>query len=247
MVGGNEAGNSGAEKRGRDRICSTNQLVSRPSQQRRSRTKAWLDAHEFGCPAWHTMAQSSTGWPKSRGWQRKRKMTVALSRQNWPQSRSHPTARKLHATSDQSHRCTRLWASEECTASRERSAQRHATHSRARLSVAQSSFAHSTPHSSCVSSLRTECSRSCYLCSATCFRSSSAPTMSVAPLPPDADAPLSRIPPQSLLCLCLGNICRSPLAEGIVRREIEQRGLKGWVRTHTRGAQSTYEWRARAG
>jgi hypothetical protein len=41
---------------------------------------------------------------------------------------------------------------------------------------------------------------------------------------------LSSLPPQRLMCLCLGNICRSPLAEGILRREIEKRQLKGWVR-----------------
>lgn len=38
------------------------------------------------------------------------------------------------------------------------------------------------------------------------------------------------VPPQALLCLCLGNICRSPLAEGIIRREVETRKLQGWVR-----------------
>lgn len=30
---------------------------------------------------------------------------------------------------------------------------------------------------------------------------------------------------RSILCVCLGNICRSPLAEGILRREAANRGL----------------------
>jgi len=29
-----------------------------------------------------------------------------------------------------------------------------------------------------------------------------------------------------ILAVCLGNICRSPLAEGLLRREVEQRGLE---------------------
>ena len=32
-----------------------------------------------------------------------------------------------------------------------------------------------------------------------------------------------------LLAVCLGNICRSPLAEGLLRREIERRGLNWTV------------------
>ena len=31
-----------------------------------------------------------------------------------------------------------------------------------------------------------------------------------------------------ILAVCLGNICRSPLAEGVLRREIESRNL-GWI------------------
>jgi protein-tyrosine phosphatase len=32
-----------------------------------------------------------------------------------------------------------------------------------------------------------------------------------------------------ILMVCLGNICRSPLAEGIMRHKIQQRQLDGWV------------------
>ncbi|PKO61557.1 MAG: phosphotyrosine protein phosphatase, partial [Betaproteobacteria bacterium HGW-Betaproteobacteria-17] len=34
----------------------------------------------------------------------------------------------------------------------------------------------------------------------------------------------------SVLFLCLGNICRSPLAEGVFRAEVTRRGLAGEVR-----------------
>ena len=33
------------------------------------------------------------------------------------------------------------------------------------------------------------------------------------------------MPPKSIIFVCLGNICRSPLAEGIAKREVERRGL----------------------
>ncbi len=33
------------------------------------------------------------------------------------------------------------------------------------------------------------------------------------------------IPSQRILCLCLGNICRSPLAEVILKRAVRARGL----------------------
>ena len=32
-----------------------------------------------------------------------------------------------------------------------------------------------------------------------------------------------------VLMVCLGNICRSPLAHGILQREIEERELTGWL------------------
>lgn len=33
------------------------------------------------------------------------------------------------------------------------------------------------------------------------------------------------MPPKSIIFVCLGNICRSPLAEGIAKREAKRRGL----------------------
>lgn len=64
-----------------------------------------------------------------------------------------------------------------------------------------------------------------------CATQTTQPTMAAAAcstVPASASTTAAR--PLRLLCLCLGNICRSPLAEGILRREIERRGLKGWVR-----------------
>ncbi|PKN56203.1 MAG: low molecular weight phosphotyrosine protein phosphatase [Deltaproteobacteria bacterium HGW-Deltaproteobacteria-14] len=39
----------------------------------------------------------------------------------------------------------------------------------------------------------------------------------------------------SVLFLCLGNICRSPLAEGVFRAEVTRRGLAGEVRVDSAG------------
>lgn len=33
----------------------------------------------------------------------------------------------------------------------------------------------------------------------------------------------------SVLFVCLGNICRSPMAEGLLRRELARRGWSGWT------------------
>ncbi|MBL4624667.1 MAG: low molecular weight phosphotyrosine protein phosphatase, partial [Flavobacteriales bacterium] len=33
--------------------------------------------------------------------------------------------------------------------------------------------------------------------------------------------------PMRVLMVCLGNICRSPLAEGILRQKIEEKGISG--------------------
>ncbi|MFM9103399.1 MAG: hypothetical protein ACKOPS_19530, partial [Cyanobium sp.] len=38
--------------------------------------------------------------------------------------------------------------------------------------------------------------------------------------------PLQQRP--AVLFVCLGNICRSPMAEGIARRELTRRALTGW-------------------
>ena len=39
----------------------------------------------------------------------------------------------------------------------------------------------------------------------------------------------------SVLFVCLGNICRSPLAEGVFRHVVEQRGLSGRITTDSAG------------
>ncbi len=41
-----------------------------------------------------------------------------------------------------------------------------------------------------------------------------------------------------ILFVCLGNICRSPMAEGLFRREIERRGLEGLVEVDSAGTGS---------
>ncbi|MDX1421126.1 MAG: low molecular weight protein-tyrosine-phosphatase [Rubricoccaceae bacterium] len=51
----------------------------------------------------------------------------------------------------------------------------------------------------------------------------SQPTPHLAPSPPDAPSVATR--PIRVLFVCLGNICRSPLAEGIFRRKVEEAGL----------------------
>jgi len=42
-------------------------------------------------------------------------------------------------------------------------------------------------------------------------------------------------PPASLLFVCLGNICRSPLAEGVMRRLVSDSGLEGDVHVDSAG------------
>jgi protein-tyrosine phosphatase len=41
--------------------------------------------------------------------------------------------------------------------------------------------------------------------------------------------------PQSILFVCLGNICRSPMAEGVFRRMVEDAGAGGLVRIDSAG------------
>ena len=38
-----------------------------------------------------------------------------------------------------------------------------------------------------------------------------------------------------ILFVCLGNICRSPMTEGVFRRELEQRGLRELVEIDSAG------------
>ena len=47
--------------------------------------------------------------------------------------------------------------------------------------------------------------------------------------------------PTSILFVCLGNICRSPLAEGIMRHLVAERGLSGVVQVDSAG---TGDWHA---
>jgi len=42
-----------------------------------------------------------------------------------------------------------------------------------------------------------------------------------------------------ILFVCLGNICRSPLAEGILRNKFEERGIKGTI--HSAGFEPYHE------
>ncbi len=44
--------------------------------------------------------------------------------------------------------------------------------------------------------------------------------------------------PRSVLFVCLGNICRSPLAEGVLRAEVARRGLEGVVSVDSCGTGS---------
>jgi len=46
---------------------------------------------------------------------------------------------------------------------------------------------------------------------------------------------MSSSPQPSILFVCLGNICRSPLAEGVCRYELAQRGLDGKVHVDSCG------------
>jgi protein-tyrosine phosphatase len=45
------------------------------------------------------------------------------------------------------------------------------------------------------------------------------------PLPPPRDP----AGPYRICCVCLGNICRSPMAEVVLRAQVEQAGLSEWV------------------
>jgi len=39
----------------------------------------------------------------------------------------------------------------------------------------------------------------------------------------------------AVLMVCMGNICRSPTAEGVLRRQLQEAGLEGWVRLDSAG------------
>jgi protein-tyrosine phosphatase len=44
----------------------------------------------------------------------------------------------------------------------------------------------------------------------------------------------------TILCVCSGNYCRSPLAEGLVRREVERNGHAGQIVVHSAGTEDAY-------
>ncbi len=47
--------------------------------------------------------------------------------------------------------------------------------------------------------------------------------------------------PKTILCLCSGNYCRSPMAEGLLRREVARHGQAGEVRVRSAGTVAYYE------
>ena len=46
---------------------------------------------------------------------------------------------------------------------------------------------------------------------------------------------------RTILCVCSGNYCRSPIAEGLLRREIERNGLAGHIAVRSAGTVNVYE------
>jgi protein-tyrosine phosphatase len=46
---------------------------------------------------------------------------------------------------------------------------------------------------------------------------------------------------KTILCVCSGNYCRSPIAEGLLRREIERNGLASDIAVHSAGTVDVYE------
>jgi protein-tyrosine-phosphatase len=46
---------------------------------------------------------------------------------------------------------------------------------------------------------------------------------------------------QTILCLCSGNYCRSPMAEGLLRREIARNGHAGQIVVQSAGTTSHYD------
>lgn len=41
-----------------------------------------------------------------------------------------------------------------------------------------------------------------------------------------------------ILLVCMGNICRSPTAEGVLRKRIQEEGMAGWLETDSAGTHS---------
>jgi protein-tyrosine phosphatase len=47
--------------------------------------------------------------------------------------------------------------------------------------------------------------------------------------------------PKTILCICSGNYCRSPMAEGLLRREIANHGHASQISVHSAGTTNYYE------
>lgn len=58
-----------------------------------------------------------------------------------------------------------------------------------------------------------------------------------------AGDPSERTATCSVLFVCLGNYCRSPVAEGVLRAKLDELGLQGLVRVESAGTSTYYEGR----
>ena len=47
--------------------------------------------------------------------------------------------------------------------------------------------------------------------------------------------------PKTILCICSGNYCRSPMAEGLLRREVARNGHAGQIVVRSAGTTNYYE------
>ncbi len=59
--------------------------------------------------------------------------------------------------------------------------------------------------------------------------------------PQEADAYSARTAEYSVLIVCLGDYCRSPVAEGVLRNKLAERGIGGVVRVESAGTSTYYE------
>jgi protein-tyrosine phosphatase len=59
--------------------------------------------------------------------------------------------------------------------------------------------------------------------------------------PPTEGDASGRTADYSVLVVCLGNYCRSPVAEGVLRAKLAERGIEGLVRVESAGTSAYYE------